>query len=291
MRIKAQLIPQRTRGNISIVGSYRDKKTDKELFLLSSGKKVVTSLDEKERVFQYTFEAGYPLELNFDNEDFQDKTVIDFWKNHPLVKTEGHTNHNLVSEQFVFEIKEERIRVEYEALLNKLSAVSHVSAMTTKERFDLTFALGSDPRGMSPKEVFLHLIGLTLNGIAIGKHHLVTNFLKIRSNERVATVYANKAIQYDIVKKEGSVYKIGGQNAGTTIDSVISMILADTDLFENYIKPEVDKYDSDEFSGVDLLEGLNIPQEILAVLPVTSAKEKKKAGKATIEEENENSDK
>ena len=151
--------------------------------------------------------------------------------------------------------------------------------MTEKERFDLTFALGSDPRGMSNKEVYLHLIGLTLNGIAIAKYTFVSNYLQIRSNERIATVYANKAIQYGIVKKEGSVYKIGGKNAGTTIDAVVSMILADGDLFENYIKPEVDKYDSDEFSNVQLMDTLDLPKEILDVLPVSSATEKKKAGK------------
>jgi hypothetical protein len=279
MRIKAQLIPQRTRGNISIVGSYRDKKNDKELFLLHTGKKVVTSLDEKERVFQYTFEAGYPLTLSFDQDDFQDKAIIEFWKNHPLVKTEGYTNPNLVSEQFTFEIKEERVRVEYEALLSKLSCVSQVSAMTNKERFDLTFALGSDPRGMSPKEIYLHLIGLTLSGIAIAKTDFVLNYLQIRSNERVATIYANKAIQYGIVKKEGSVYKIAGKNAGTTIDAVVSLILADGDMFENYIKPEVDKYDGDELAGVELLDSLDLPKEILDVLPLSSATDKKKAGK------------
>lgn len=112
MRIKAQLIPQRTRGNISIVGSYRDKKNDKELFLLHTGKKVVSHIEENERIFQYSFESGYPLTLSFDDEDFQDKSVIDFWKNHPLVFTEGYSNPNLVSEQFTFEIKEERVKVD-----------------------------------------------------------------------------------------------------------------------------------------------------------------------------------
>ncbi len=65
MRIKAQIIPQRTRGNITIIGSYRDRKSDKEIFLLSSGKKVVSSLEEKDKVFQHTFESGYPLLLIF----------------------------------------------------------------------------------------------------------------------------------------------------------------------------------------------------------------------------------
>jgi hypothetical protein len=289
MRIKAQLIPQRTRGNISIVGSYRDKKTDRELFLLHTGKKVVSSLDEKDRVFQYTFEAGYPLVLNFDQDDFQDKAVIDFWRNHPLIKTEGYTNHNLVAEQFTFEIKEEKVKVEYEALLQRLTCVSQVTAMTDKERFDLVFALGSDPRGMSAKEIYLHLIGLTLGGVAIAKSKFVLSYLQTRSVERIATIYANKAVQYGIVKKEASVYKIAGKNAGTTIDAVIALILADNDLFDNYIKPEVDKYDSDELSGIELMDSLDLPKEILDVLPLSSATEKKRAGK-NIRKESDSSE-
>lgn len=280
MRIKAQLIPQRTRGNISIVGSYRDKKTDKEMFLLHSGKKVVTNLEENERVFQYSFESGYPLTLSFDDEDFQDKTVIEFWKNHPLVKTEGHTNNNLVSEQFIFEIKEERVRVEYDALISKLNCVSIVSNMTDKERRDLVFALGSDPRGMTSKEVYIHLIGLTLNGIAIAKRESVFVFKKVRSEERVATIYANKAVQLGIVKLEGVVYKIGGRNLGSTIDSVISTIIADTELFENYIKPEVDRLEKDELSQVETIgANLELPKELENLIPALTAVEKKSVPK------------
>jgi hypothetical protein len=276
MRIKAQLIPQRTRGNISIVGSYRDKKTDKELFLLHSGKKVVTHLEENERVFQYSFESGYPLTLSFDEEDFQDKTVIEFWKNHPLVKTEGYTNSNLVSEQFVFEIKEERIRVEYESLVSKLNCVSTVSNMTDRERRDLVFALGSDPRGMTAKEVYIHLVGLTLNGIAIAKRETVFVFKKVRSEERVATIYANKAVQLGIVKQEGVVYKIGGRNLGTTIDSVVSTIIADAELFENYIKPEVDRLEKDELYQIETIgQELELPKELENLIPAINAAAKK----------------
>lgn len=280
MRIKAQLIPQRTRGNISIVGSYRDKKNDKELFLLHTGKKVVSHIEENERIFQYSFESGYPLTLSFDDEDFQDKSVIDFWKNHPLVFTEGYSNLNLVSEQFTFEIKEERVKVEYEVLLSKLECVSIVSSMSDKERRDLVFALGSDPRGMSLKEVYIHLIGLALNGVAIAKRDSVFVFRKVRGEERVATIYANKAVQLGIVKQEGVVYKIGGRNLGTTIDAVVSAIIADSELFENYIKPEVDRLEKDELSQIETIGDLEIPKELENLIPAITASEKKNAGRA-----------
>lgn len=274
MRIQAQLIPQRTRGTVTVVGSYRDKTTDKELYLLSGGKKLVNVLEASDRVFQHTFEAGFPITFSFDPDDFQDKGIINFWKNHPLVKTEGHVNTNLVSEQFVFEIKDEKVRVEYDSLVEKLQCVAEVTKMNDIERINLAFALGSDPRGMSNKEVYLQLIGLTLGGVAIANREVVMNYLNVKSTERVATVYANKAISYGIVVKEGSVYKISGRNAGTTIDAVISMIMSDSDLFENYIKPEVDKKDADELEATDTLNPLDLPEEIAELLPVTDTPKK-----------------
>lgn len=279
MQIKAQLIPYRRRGNVSVVGSYRNRETDKEMFLLSSGKKVVTSLDETDRVFNYTFEEGYPLTIILNDEDFSEKMVIDFWKNHPLVETDGYVNPNMVSAQFKFEIKSEKVRVEYDELVGKLTAVAKVSEMSYEEQINLGFALGLDPRGMTDKEIYLQLIGLTLNGMAIAKKEEVFRYLTVKSIERVATDYAHKAITYGIVSKEGSVYKIAGRNAGTTKDAVISLILSDSEMFENYIKPEVDKMDANSILQYNTLDPSELPDEIKNLLPAAGAFGKKKQKK------------
>ena len=277
--IKAQLIPQRQRGNVTIVGSYKNRNTDKEVFLLSSGKKVVTTLGETERVYQYTFESGFPLEIILDEDDFAEKAVIDFWKNHPLVFTDGYTNPNLIAQHFKFEIKNEKIRVDYDSLIGKLEVVSEVSNMDFANQFNLAFALGGDPRGMSEKELYLYLVGLTLNGIAVARRDFVKAYLATRQNEKVATIYANKAISYGIITKDQSVYKVAGQNAGTSIDSVIALILTNSDLFDNYIKPEVDKYDKEEIMKFETVDSLEIPEELKDLLPVSTATNKRKAGK------------
>ena len=116
MRIKALIIPERKRGNITIVGSYRDNRTDKEVFLMASGKKVVTSLLENDRVFQHTFEDAHPYEFSFDENDFVDSALLDFWKNHPLVKTDGYVNNNLIAEQFTLVVKQEKIKVDHDEI-------------------------------------------------------------------------------------------------------------------------------------------------------------------------------
>jgi len=283
MRIQAYLVPLRTRGNVTIVGSYRDRASDKEVFLLASGKKVVSSLNEGDRVYQHTFEEGMSIPFSFDETNFQEKAVIDFWKNHPLVITDGHTNPNLITEQFKFEVKSEKVRVEYDELLARLKCVSQVSAMTYQEQVNLAFALGLDPRGMDQKEVYLLLIGLTLNGMAIGKKAFVASYLSVRVNERIATVYANKAISYGVVSKEGSVYKIAGRNAGMTIDAVVSLILSDGELFENYIKPEVDKHDENQLLKYSIDDTIDLPEEIKNLIPASGVADKKRIKKGSEE--------
>jgi len=276
MIIKAQIIPLSTKGNVTIVGSYRDRDSDKEYFLNHSGKKVLTSIDETDRVFQHTFQNGYPLIITLDVEDFAQKAVIDFWKKHPLVRTEGFSNRNFISEQFIFEIKEEKVSSDYEALMSKLETVSIISNMNLLERFNLCFALGGDPRDMSEKELYLNLVGMTLGGIAIAKRDEVRNFINIKQNEKEAAIYANKAVSYGVIAKEQSVYKVGGRNLGASIDSVYAMLLSDNDLFENYIKPEVDKREKEQIIVSNLDKELEIPEEILNLLPVNSATEKKR---------------
>jgi AAA+ ATPase superfamily predicted ATPase len=119
----------------------------------------------------------------------------------------------------------------------------------------------------------LHLIGLTLNGIGIAKRDQVQLFDKIKGIEKEAMIYANKAVQYNIVGKEGSVYKIAGRTLGTDIEAVKSMIMSDSELFENYIKPEVDKLEESEPKEKEL----EIPDEIKELLPVESASRKRVA--------------
>jgi len=286
MRIKAHIIPQRKRGNITIVGSYRDNKTDKEVFLLASGKKVVTSLLESDRVFQHTFEEAQAYEFSFDEENFQELAVLDFWKNHPLVKTQGHENPNLIAEQFELVVKQEKIKVDFEELRKRLEVVGIVSHMSYQEQYNLLFAIGGDPREMEPMELYLAHIGLTLNGLAIAKKAEVRHFVAITGIEKQAKIYAQKAIKYGIVTKDQSVYKIGGRNAGTTIDSVVALICADSDLFENYIKPEVDKLDAAGMKKMDTLDPLDLPEEIRNLLPVTSSVEKTTI-KRTLKEKKE----
>jgi len=284
MLTKVQIIPHRKRGNVGITGHYNDRSTGRNVYLLADGRRIVTAVGEGDRLFQHSFEKGAPLEFTVNLETYEDKAVVDFWKNHPLVETAGYTNRNLAMPSFTFEIREDRVNVDYEALVSKLQCVKTVSQMSLRERRDLCFALGSDPREMSDKELYIHLIGLTFDGIAIAQRAEVTRFGIVRNAERLATVYANKAVTYGIINRDGSVYRVGGRNLGGSIDSVIATLLADEEFFENYIQVEVDRLDKDELAqAADLEDPLlnGLPEGVRELLPVMSSIEKKAAAKSS----------
>ena len=243
MRKEVLIYSNKERGNITLFGSYKDNKNDRDLYLLAGGKKVVTNLDLSERLFSYTFEAEGSYSFSYDEDTPQDLAVLDFWKNHPLVSTEGYENPNFVKEEFYLVEKDEQIRVAFEELESKLSVVAKINGMSPQKQYDMVFAMGGDARGMSPREVYLHIIGESLDGLALNEFERTQDFMNINMNEKEALIYANKAIQYNIIKMEGSVYKIGGKNAGMDIDSVVSFLLADDEMYRNYIKPQVDKKD------------------------------------------------
>lgn len=267
MRVEVLIYPKKAKGNVTVVGSYRDSKIDRDVYLVSGGKKVATYLEEKDRVFNHTFEAGLPFRFTYETDDPKEVAVLDFWKNHPLIQTEGHDNYNLIREEFELVEKSEQVRVEYEELIAKITVLSKINNMTLKKMYDLCFALGGDPRDMEPKEIYLYLVGSELNGLALENYEYTNDFFSIRDHEKEAEVYANKAVAYEIVKMEGSVYKIGGRNAGTDIDGVVSMILSDKELFENYIKPEVDKKDQVVEDEKVVSVKLSIPEEPKAPAP------------------------
>lgn len=283
MITQVKIIPLRKRGSVTITGSYVDSKTGRHVYLIADGRKVVGQLDQGDRIFQHTFENGMPLTVKFDDSEYGDQQIINFWKNHPLVQTAGYVNPNIMLPTFEFEIRNERVKVDYDAVVSKLKCVQTVSQMNVRERRDLCFALGSDPRDMNDMEIYVHLIGLTLDGIAIAKRDQVSKFTAVRKVEQAATIYANKAIKYGIVIRDGAVYRVGGRNLGGSVDSVIATLLADEEFFDNYIRIEVDRIDKDELAQAELIDDpllAGLPEGLAELLPVNSSLEKKAAARA-----------
>jgi len=58
-------------------------------------------------------------------------------------------------------------------------------------------------------------------------------------------------------------------------------MLSDVDMFENYVKPEVDRMEKAEMveTKTNIEESLELPSELKDLIPVVTASAKKRAGK------------
>lgn len=278
--MKIQLIPKRKKGVTVLPSSYIDKETSKNFYLIDNGRTVVTTLTDSDRMHKFQSLRGEPIEVNISEEKTTGvgakPSVLLFLKNHPAIRTDGYENKNLVEPLFELVIKSDKINLEFQRLMERLEVLKTISSMDHAELYDAAFAIGGNPRGMEPNELFLFMVGSHLDGRAMDFRFDFMNLAKLRSEERVARVYAYKAIEYGIVQKQDSVFKVSGQIAGTSVDDVVGLFLGNTDMFNNYVKPEVDKHDKLEHKKVKTFEIDGLPGGVEEIIPVAAAKNARK---------------
>lgn len=281
---KFTIKPISKRGTIFLTGSY--SATDGSTkYLLWGAKKVVTNPteDQLKDVFRRSLMDGEPFSFVYDEADSKTSLVLEFFKNHPQVEVTGYVNPNYRgAPQFHMEIKDESTRRDKALMAKRTQAMLIIFRLTTTELFDVAFYLGVDPREMTPDDVLIELIGADLNGRAIQMADDVIKYSKTQTGERTARIYAQKAINHNIIVAEDGMYKVAGRNVGRNLDDVVSMLLSDPELFDGFIKPECDKNLTAFQTSLDRFAPVEIPDELKALIPATVAAAEKRAAKGMI---------
>jgi hypothetical protein len=247
------------KGSISLVGEYRDKKTRKHLFLVDEGKRVVTDYEiDDYKMHNLTIFEGQPISIEYDDESLSEVAIIDFFKNHPFCLTEGHDNPNFTRAIFKVHLEHEKVEFEVEKLEKNLEITLKVLSMSFEDKYNLAFALGLNPKGMTHSELVVRLIGSNLTGVAITERKTFDIFYNSLESNKKAFVYANKAISLNIINLQEGYYKVGGRTIGTSPKDVIDLCLSDKEFFNGYIVPEVNRLDTGLDSSKDdyKVEGL-----------------------------------
>jgi hypothetical protein len=258
----------KVRGSLYLQGSYVDSDNTTRT-LIDKGRRVVTGMLQPEQIPQgYRIDANSHKEIEISDSE-SGKAVLNWLKNHPMVFTPGYKNPNItVKPMFELFIQSERIATDFRNIQEKLIVVDIVRKMSIEEMQDLCFALGGDPRNTSNEGVYIDLIGTSLNGRAVSKPIETLNFLKLKRSESVAMVYAQKAIRYGLAVKDTGVYKINNRTLGANAEQLASAFRADADLFDGYIKPEIDKLDkSGIVAGEHLFDPMVIPEDLRDLIP------------------------
>lgn len=265
-----QLIP--TRKGESVLPSSYMGKDEVTHYLVANGKKVVVQLlaDHKTHIFRSM--NGRPIEITIED-NASGNAVLNWLKNHPVVYTDGHHNPNATgAHTFELSIKQEKVIVDFERLTTKLKVLSIINSMDPEAIYDMAFAIGGNPQGMDMKELYLYMVGVNLDGKAMAFANDVLNLGKITNREREAKTFAQKAINYGIVDKVDGVFKVAGNTAGRTINDVVALLMGNSDLYENFVKPEVGKFDKDAHKVVKTFNMDDIREQVIDVIPVEAVK-------------------
>lgn len=232
------------KGSFSLVGEYRDKKTRKHLFLVDEGKRVVTDYEiDDYRMHNLTIVDGQPVTIEYDDESKSELAIVDFFKNHPFCLIDGHDNHNFVRAIFRVHLEHEKVELEVDKLEKNLQITLKVLSMSFEDKYDLAFALGLNPKGMTHSELVIRLVGANLTGMAISEHKTFDIFFNSLESNKKAYVYANKAIALNIINLQEGYYKVGGRTIGTSTKDVVDLCLSDKEFFNGFIVPEVNRLD------------------------------------------------
>lgn len=230
------------KGNATLVGNYYDKKTRKNLYLVDGGKRVCTDNDyEDEKIHNVLISDGQVHTQEYDDAIKSELAVVDFYKNHPLCKTVGSTNPNLVNALFTIVIHHEVVEKDIFELDRNLDIAIETLKLSFEEKYELAFALGLDPRGMTHKDLVISLIGPNLLGKAVTEHESFDLYMRGVESDRKAKVYANKAILAGIIPFTDGYYRVAGRTLGATQRDVVDLCVTDKEFFYSFVVPEVDK--------------------------------------------------
>jgi hypothetical protein len=230
------------KGSFTLPGEYRDKATRKHLYLVNDGKAVITDYEyDDHRVHNIVITDGQPVTIEYNDTNKKELMVVDFLKNHPLCSTEGHENQNFARGIFRVHLQHEKTDIEISKLEKNIETALKVLSISFEEKYEMAFALGIDPRGMTHRELTVTLVGANLTGAAYSNIKTFDHFYNGIESNKKAMVYAQKAIKLGIISFDNGYFSIGGRTIGATEKDVIDLCMSDKDFFSGFIVPEVNK--------------------------------------------------
>jgi hypothetical protein len=230
------------KGSFTLPGEYRDKATRKQLYLVNDGKSVITDYEfDDHSVYNVVITDGQPVTIEYDDNNNKELAVVDFFKNHPLCSTEGYSNPNFARGIFKVHLQHEKTDIEISKLEKNIEIALKVLSMSFDDKYELAFALGLDPRGMTHRELTISLVGANLLGIAYSSTKTFDIFYNGMESSKKAMVYAQKAIKLGIISYDNGYFSVGGRTVGSTEKDVVDLCLSDKDFFNGFIVTEVNK--------------------------------------------------
>lgn len=252
------------KGNHTIPfrGEYEDKSLHKNVYLLANFQVIDNrELTKDEKVFTFQF-GGKINNWTYDYDDSKPSEVkwAECLKRHELVKCDGNTNLF----RPIFEVIDTRKEASKKVMTNKnmLIVGNMVGAMKVSEMRDIAYYKGIDVSRMTGEQIYLTLCsvvpGTELGILMVNSSASITSF---SNPDREIVTMVQKAIALDVIKKVNAMYYIGQTLAGENAVSVVAFCKSNTQLYENFVKKQVELNDrlpvdiTEDITVVELLEG------------------------------------
>lgn len=234
-------------GNHStfVDGKYYDKEKGQTITLLNNYG-VVTSdrvLAANETVWIQWFKTNAPtFVLTWDDEKENGKKIaewVKYLKRHDNIKCDGNTNA-VKAPQFKL-VDSRQVYVERaDAIKTKLAVGNLINNMRASQLMEVAYFTGANPIGKTTEQIFAELCDFDLGKCMVNPARFLAEW---KAPDRSHTVYAKKAVTLEIIKLDNGVYKFNNASIGGTHDEIVVFLKNNPDLYDNYIKKQVQAED------------------------------------------------
>lgn len=226
-------------SSIGLSGEY--KRENGTMVRLTTYDKVIENkpLGPAEKLFRMYFSDSNPeYVLNYDEEEPEDRKLILFWRQHPIIKCEG--NPNLRRAIFTLENRKDEEDSKVKILKSKGIVYNLVNNCSLEEMRDIAFLVGLNPIDKTSEEIFINLIDFETGNLMQDPSKFLNTY---KLPDTHYQVIAKKAIALGIIETRKDFYYIKHEMIGAKFTDVLAYCKKNKKMYEEYIRKEVAKQD------------------------------------------------
>lgn len=233
-------------GNHSTMldGKYYDKETGQTVTLLTNwGVALEKAPGINEVKWIQWFKPTAPsLVITWDDKLETGAKIANFvkyLKRHSSVRCDGNTNCTAGPQ---FKLTDSRqVHIERaDIIITKNIVATMILELKASQMMQVAFLTGSNPVGKTTEQIFTELCDFDMGKCMMAPSKFLLDW---KAADRSLTVYARKAVELGVITKDNNVYKFNNTTIGGTSDEIVLFLKNNPEVFNNYIKKQVDEKD------------------------------------------------
>jgi len=280
-REDGKVVPFQPRG-MQLVGQYQVGQ--KMRILLSESEYIEIPAKEKDqpKAFEYEFNTtqrevilSYDSEQETDYDKGMHKVCNVFWKEHPLLSFNGHSDGG-VGKMPLFDIysRKERTKESFTDFNLSLKIGNRVNEMSDDALRDVWYFYGKEPKGYSHEDLVIGLVHPTTGAAMLDGENFLKTFAGETNAERNMTVTLRKALMLGVITNRNESgrdnFYLKEEFLGTTFNDLLAHFKREERVYKEHVQRKVELLEEKAHGKAE------IKPEDVGGKPKESAPEKKK---------------